>query len=266
MAILYTESTVAKAKNKPKIKTINVNIEEKPSRPAYAFRSANDRKKFITMVEILIRSSVEYKAYIHFLKEHMEMNKCVVLRNITNENGKRYSIEIHHFPFTLFDLVDTMITRFQDDNDGPLNPFIIADEVMRLHYDGKVGLIPLTKTMHDLTHSDKIFIPLQLIYQDYKAFYDEYEMLISENLQDKLDIIVNMSLDCAGNKVLANGIETEFTYVNIDEFDFPQIPDTWGEIYKANKQSSLEYIDFNKKQKEVREDEDPVEETDVEKK
>ncbi len=254
MAILYTESTIAKAKKKPKIKTINISIDERPSRPSYAFRSANDRRKFITMVEMLIRSSEEYKSYVRFLKEHMDMNKCVVLRNITNGNGKRYSIEIHHFPFTLFDLVDVMITRFQDVGDGPLNRFIIADEVMRLHYDGKVGLIPLTKTMHDLTHSDKIFIPLQLIYQDYKAFYDEYEPFISENLQDKLDIIVQMSLSCTGDKVLANGIETQFTYINIDEFEFPQIPDAWGEIYKANKESSLEYIDFNKKQQEVRED------------
>jgi len=254
MAILYTESTVAKAKNKPKIRTININIDEKPTRPSYAFRSANDRKKFITMLEMLIRSSDEYKLYIHFLKEHMDMNKCVVLRNITNGNGKRYSIEIHHFPFTLFDLVDMMITRFQDESEGPLNPFIIADEVMRLHYDGKVGLIPLTKTMHDLTHSDKIFIPLQLIYQDYKALYDEYELYISENLQDKLSIIVNMSLDCTGTAVLANGIETEFTYINIDEFKFPQIPDAWGEVYKSNKESSLEYIDFSKKQKEVKEE------------
>lgn len=236
--ILYKSSDLEKAKKKDKKKTINITIDEKPERPVRRLKTSKDRVKFIKSIEQMVRSSMEYKDYIKFLKKNMDMDKCLVLRNISNENNKRYSIEIHHEPFTLFQIVDAVITKCEQEGQ-PLNAFYIADEVMRLHYDEKVGLIPLTKTCHELVHNDKIFIPLQLVYHKYNDFFEEYYDMLSENTKEALEIKVNMSLKC--DKIQSNSLDTEFIYIDIDGFDFPTIPESWGKAIKENKANNPEY-------------------------
>lgn len=226
--ILYNKGIVNKAHNRP-IKNLDFSIEEKPERPIYVFHNTKDRVKFIKTCEIMIRKSMEYKDYVKFLKGHLDMNHCEVLKNISNENGKHYTIEIHHEPFYLFDIVDTVIYKRQV-LDESITPFAIADEVMGLHYDEKVGLIPLSKTMHELVHSDKIFIPLQLIYQQYDKFYEEYEMYMQQNLKDAIEMKVNMSMK--SSKVQSDILDPEFTYVNIDGYKFPEVPEEWGKQIK----------------------------------
>jgi len=236
--ILYKNSDLEKAKKKNNKKTINITIDEKPERPIVRLKSSKDRVKFIKTIEQMVRSSMEYKDYIKFLKNNMDMNRCLVLKNIANSNNKRYSIEIHHEPFTLFQIVDAVITKCEDEGQ-PLNPFYIADEVMRLHYDEKVGLIPLTKTCHELVHSDKIFIPLQLVYHKYNDFFEEYYDMISDNAKEALEIKVNMSLKCG--QIQSDSLDTEFVYMNIDGFDYPNVPDSWGKLIEENKANSPEY-------------------------
>lgn len=211
------------------IKSIDLKIEEPPERPVYVFKSVKDRVKFIKTCESTIRKSLEYKEYIKFLKDNLDMNKCAVLKNISSGNGKRYTIEIHHEPFYLFDIVDTVIYK-KEALGEIINPFTIAEEVMELHYDEKVGLIPLSKTAHELVHSDKIFIPLQLIYQKYDKFYDEYETFIPQNLKDAIEMKVNISLKTPN--ILSDILDTEFIYVDVDGFQFPEVPEEWGKAIK----------------------------------
>ena len=61
--------------------------------------------------------------------------------------------------------------------------YLDADEVMECHYLNRVGLIPLSKTIHEMVHkSDKIFIPLHLVYGRYKEFFDVYGEYMSDQL------------------------------------------------------------------------------------
>ena len=148
--ILYRNNA---SKTKPRIertrRTLNIEIEEKPERPRFLDRTARERRKFITKVEQMVRSSDEYKEYIKYLKTHFDMSHCEVFPNVSTGNGKKYSIEIHHEPFQLSWIVDTVIHKRQE-LDEDLDPFSIADEVMKLHYDGVIGLIPLCVTAHEL--------------------------------------------------------------------------------------------------------------------
>lgn len=226
--ILYNQNSTKNMKKRP-IKTLNITIEEKPERPIYVFKNNRDRVKFIKTCESLIRKSMEYKDYIKFLKNHMDMNKCLVLKGLNVENGKRYSIEIHHEPFTLFDIVETVLLKREYLGEG-INPFLIADEVMELHYDEKIGLVPLSKTMHQLVHDDKIFIPLQLIYHKYDKFYDEYEPFMSERLKEAIELKVNISLKCPD--ILSDILDPEFVYIEIDGFIFPEVPKEWASTLK----------------------------------
>lgn len=234
--ILYKNSSDSKIKRRS-IKNVNISIEEKPERPKYIFTTNRDRVKFIKMCESVIRSSMEYKEYISFLKNNMDMDRCAVLVGLSSENGRKYSIEIHHGPFNLFEIVDTVISKREALNEL-INPYLIAEEVMALHYDELVGLIPLSITMHELVHNDKIFIPLQYYYQKFDLFYDRYEEYISSVTKGKIDLLVNMSMKC--DKIQSDILDPEFVYINVEGFEFPEIPEEWGKLLeKTDLESTL---------------------------
>lgn len=221
--ILYKKSMGLNAKDRPS-QTVDVVIDELPEREVYTFRTPKERVKFIKMVESVCRKSMEYKEYIRFLKRNTDFRRCTILKGLNTNNGKRYSIELHHEPFTLFDIVETVLNK-REMLGEKIEPLSIADEVMALHYDGKVGLIHLSTTMHQLVHDDKIFIPLQYIYQSYNEFYSEYRPYFNPLVIEKLEMKVEMSLKT--DNFVSDSIDPCFTYINIDGFDFPEIPTEW---------------------------------------
>ena len=221
--ILYKKSMGLNAKDRPS-QTMDVTIDELPKREVYTFRTPKERVKFIKMVESVCRKSMEYKEYIRFLKRNTDFRRCTILKGLNTNNGKRYSIELHHEPFTLFDIVETVLNK-REMLGEKIEPLSIADEVMALHYDGKVGLIHLSTTMHQLVHDDKIFIPLQYIYQSYNEFYSEYRPYFNPLVIEKLEMKVEMSLKT--DNFVSDSIDPCFTYINIDGFDFPEIPTEW---------------------------------------
>lgn len=223
---LYKANMANRKKDRP-IQEISLTIDERPERPLYRFKTPKDRTKFILQTETVCRKSLEYKEYIKFLKRNADLRRCTVLRGLNTEHGKKYSIEIHHEPFTLFDIVETVLTRREMDQER-IHPLDIADEVMELHYDGKIGLLHLSKTMHQMVHDDKIFIPLQYIYHKYNEFYEEYKPYINPLVEEKLSAKVDLSLKTSD--ILSDGIDPEFTYVHVDGFDFPVIPEDWKDI------------------------------------
>lgn len=161
--------------------------------PTYGVNVFTDKEKvkFVEEVERVVRRSLEYRSYISYLKETMEMRSCSFFQNISNRNRK-FSIHIHHEPFTLFDLSLTVYNRFVRE-DLPLNYFLIAEEVMKLHYQNKVGLIPLSQTAHEAYHDGQLFIPLQSVYGNYLNFFREYEPYIELDTKSILHAKIKMS-------------------------------------------------------------------------
>jgi hypothetical protein len=82
-------------------------------------------------------------------------------------------IEMHHYPFTLYDLVDIVITKRNRANQG-FSTIEVANEVVELHYRNLIGLVPLSKTAHQLAHSGEIFIDLRHVFGNYKEFISQY--------------------------------------------------------------------------------------------
>jgi hypothetical protein len=138
-------------------------------------------KRFITNVERLIRSSREYKKYIELLRTNVSaLNVDNILTNITNADAE---LEFHHYPFTLFDVVDIVsIDKFLKKE--KVNSFIIAKEVMDLHYKNLIGLVPLSKMNHELAHAGSLFISSKQIFGDYKQFLTTYDKAISNEIKE----------------------------------------------------------------------------------
>lgn len=220
---------------KRRTKTIDIHVDELPERKSHIIRNNHDRDKLIKTCEKYIRGSMEYKDYIAILKNERNMVYCAILPAVTKGNGKKYTIEIHHDPFTLYDIVDLEILRREEENE-PLNTLAIAESVMALHYDGLVGLIPLSKTQHDLVKAYKVFIPLQQVFGDYSKLYEHYENIIetkAEHIRKKIDLKVKLSLEC--DQLQSNAANPEFIYLNVDGVELPQIREEWLNCLTTNR-------------------------------
>lgn len=224
--MLLFKNAMTVGKRDRKSRTMQIHLDELPKRYSPKYSTPKDQEKYIKNVEAVVRKSLEYKNYIQFLKENLDMNQCTVLKNVISKSGKKYRIEIHHEPFTLFDIVQTVITKRLELGES-ISELLVADEIMGLHYEGKVGLIPLTVTMHELVHSGRIFIPLQFVYQDYSGFYQEYGQYIEDNpiLKDKIEAKVNLSMRT--ESIVSDALDVEFVCLDVDGFQFPIIPDEW---------------------------------------
>lgn len=191
-----------------------------PVEKVYCLMNDKDKIKLIKTVESIVRRSTEYKQYIKFLKDEIDMRVCSYFQNINNKDGRRISIEIHHEPFTLFDITQIVVEKFIG-YDMEINPLLIAEEVMKIHYKDMVGLIPVSVTVHQLIHDGKLFVPLQNVYGDYTKFIQEYAEFIPTDIHNMLEMKLKISkdIDSVDNSIL----EKKYVYLNVDGFNLPQI-------------------------------------------
>lgn len=204
--------------NDKKIQTMKLDSKDAVSK-TINIMSDKDKVKAIKSIERIVRSSLEYKAYIKYLKDYVDMTRCSFFNGVSNKDtNKKISIEIHHEPFTLFDITQIILEK-QLDETGEVNYFTIAEEVMKVHYQCKVGLIPLSATVHELVHSGDIFIPLQCPRGDFIGFLEEYDQYICMDIKDTLQAKLKLSKQVQDLSML----ETKYTYLEVDGFRLPQL-------------------------------------------
>lgn len=167
------------------------------------FDDEKSQTDYIKQIVKIIRSSIEYRKYIKILKSEFDLTKCAFFKNIDISEDCKVSFEMHHYPFTIFDIVSIVLQdRIKDQSEDPtdqkkfnriLNPYSIAKEVLRLHYEGKVGLVPLTITPHELYHAGELFIPLtkDFVFGNYDTFIEEYNAKDYGNYNEVLNLIQN---------------------------------------------------------------------------
>jgi hypothetical protein len=89
-----------------------VGVEKPQLSTTYSVELLTDKAKvkFIQQIEKIVRSSLEYKEMVEFLKENADFSNCKFYVNITG--SKKIKIEIHHTPFTLFDIVSIALDKW----------------------------------------------------------------------------------------------------------------------------------------------------------
>lgn len=235
--INYKPSSFTTGKRERPIRTVKMQIEEKPTRKEYELLSNNSRFKYNTLIKSMVRKTPEYREYIEFLKKHRGMYRSHVLPNVRIDSGKHYSIEIHHEPFTLFEIID-IVVRKREECGEDLNPLHVVEEVLELHFDNKVGLVPLDITCHELCEKGLLFIPMQDLYGRYDLFYDEYSAIIEipDKIEAKLETKIELSEKLESGIIMTDMLNPEFTYLDINGQKFPEVPKEWGERLSINNQ------------------------------
>lgn len=213
--------------NMSKVKMIDIN------EPIYDLRRYDDvlapdnlvmdlsdeksKVNFVKYIETLVRSSYEYKQMIQFLRDKLDMNYCAYFRGVNNKiNG--ITIEIHHEPFSLYDITYIVLAMFIDYG-YPIESAYIAQEVIKLHYYGIIGLIPLSKTVHELVHASQIFIPITYTFGNVTEFFLKYQKYMTQQQKD----IVYRSISLAEKleKTDPHVLKKQFIYLDVDGMVLP---------------------------------------------
>lgn len=157
------------------------------------------RERFIKELVSQSRRTYEYKSYIKYLKDNFDMNKCSILKNIPEEVMGKVGIELHHFPLSMFDIASILLAEsiYKADNrltDERFSSIAIIHKIILNHWKNKIGLVPLSTTMHQSAHDGQLFIHPYSIYGDWLSFITEYKEIISKTdwlkpIQEKLTAI-----------------------------------------------------------------------------
>lgn len=151
----------------------------------YDIFDEKDYPKYIQDIEKIVRASMEYREFINYLRTYMNMNKCSFFKDVSNIDTFKIKIEIHHHPFTLYDIVVTIFNKRAFYNES-LEVEMVAKEAMYVHYFLMIGLIPLAETVHELVHEQLLFIPLDKVMGNYEEFKETYKEFVPEECLDKL--------------------------------------------------------------------------------
>jgi hypothetical protein len=176
----------------------------------YDIYSDKDFKKFIQDVEREVRSSIEYKRVIQFLKNNMSLNQSPFMEDISSEDGNKISMELHHSPFTLFDITLIVFNKRLYYNES-LELEAVAKEVTKLHYYLVVGLVSLSKTEHQLVHKGYLFVPADKVMGNYHKFMDYYyNFMTPEQLEiiDRIEQYTDTYNEAQNEIVLQNNLIT----------------------------------------------------------
>ena len=143
--------------------------------------------KTIAYMEKIIRKSYEYKSYINYLKQELDITRCAITPGL-NQKDLSFGLEFHHYPITLYDAVDTLTRyEFAHKGAGNLSMFDVMKTVMKEHYEGNIGLVPLSTTAHEMAHSGAIRIPASAIHGNYGKFIEKYHDYMTPELIDKCE-------------------------------------------------------------------------------
>jgi len=171
----------------------NITITSKKSYyvlPYYSnskFVSGKEYTAFLKSVEKEVRTSDEYAHYLGYLKG-LGLDKCAFLNNIDDDMA---TIEFHHYPFNLYEICD-IVTNYRLAKGEQVSTFNIAKEVIECHFKNIIGLVPLSKTVHELFHSGQIFINLNMVFGRFNEFVTQYSPLFPEYIKE-LNRLIDMS-------------------------------------------------------------------------
>ena len=159
----------------------------------YNIYDETEFKYYLDAIEKSVRNSFEYRQFIKFLRNNINMNQCSFFENVNNIDTFKIKIEIHHSPFSLYDIVYMVFKKRQEANEC-LEVEAVAKEVMYIHYNLIIGLIPLCETVHQLVHNFYIFVPMDKVLGMVDEFIARYGKYMSQEQSDTLNTIREYSM------------------------------------------------------------------------
>ena len=149
---------------------------------------------FVKACEKVVRTSSEYKAYIAQLFS-LGLTKCQVLGHVevSDDKDETVTLEMHHGPIlTLFDYC-AIVTDHLLFNNKNINTFLVARIVLNEHFNGNIQTIMLSKTVHQLVDSGKLFISFNQAIGNLNEFLRKYKDGLNPERISKINRYIELS-------------------------------------------------------------------------
>jgi len=153
-----------------------------------SFMSEKEEKRFIKSVEGLIRKSVEYYEFVSYIRDTLGNKYCAFTEE---SNDETEDVEMHHHPFTLYDIV-CIVTYNKIKNNQKFTSLSIAQEVLRRHFELNVGVVPLLGSLHKKYHNGYLEIPMEFVIGNYKKLFEIY--YIDDETKNKVSKLMFITL------------------------------------------------------------------------
>ena len=192
--------------------------------PDVDFDDQKSVNRYVKSIKSMVRTSKEYKDFVRFLKNKLELNRCMFFPKIKKYRDKKISIEMHHTGFVMEDII-RIILRHRYKNNLDYDTLSVAEHVMLEHYKGNIALTALSATIHDLIHEENsnLFIPLQYCdFGDMNKFYSEYKDSIDKDTIMKFEQYKVLS-DVVENidEIMPNYLNKDIIYYKKDGVEIP---------------------------------------------
>ena len=153
-----------------------------------SFHSEKDFEHFIKTVEKLIHTSVEYRFWISFITETLGNRYC----SLTNESIAECNVVVHHHPINLFTICKAITTDYISKNQKFCS-FDVATKVIELHFQNKVGYMPILSDFHDKFHNGFQDLPIEFVHGDYKYLLEN--LPVDDNDREQINSLCSVHID-----------------------------------------------------------------------
>jgi len=210
-----------------------ITIDSIPEYRYFDYDLSDDKEynKFIEAVKKDAHNSFEYKQMVKYLRDYVDMNQCAFFKNVSNEDSTKIRIEIHHEPFSIHDIINIVVRKRMDLRES-MEVESCSREVMYLHYNMMVGLIPLSETVHELVHNQFLFVPTTHVYGKYKEFMNRYDPWILPEQKEIISKIEEYSTEIDDD--YKEILKRHYIYTNMTGEDYNQY--TTEDILKSIKE------------------------------
>jgi len=182
-----------------------------------------DWDNFIKSVKLMVRTSEEYKEFINYVKTYQGLKYCSFLGNIDDCEGE-VTIEIHHTPLTIHEVIEVIAGHLIMEK-KPITTYDIAHITMEEHFLQNVGVVPVSKTMHELIHDGKINVNIDQVFGNISRFLQKYSKGVDPSLirrvesfikiGDDVGVSVNKEIFDVDAKVFVNPSSNKLNYQGI---------------------------------------------------
>lgn len=170
--------------------------------------------KVIRFIERQVRTSYEYRSYINYMKSELDLTRCSIMDGIDTKRSN-ISLEFHHYPFNLYEITD-ILSKALLNGKTSVSTLDIANLIMAEHFRHNVGLVPLTKTLHEMAHSKSIVIPNSKIVGNYKEFMIKYSNYISADIKERINNMEMLNDDTYAKMINSNKLKNVVTNYDIN--------------------------------------------------
>ena len=139
------------------------------------FTDEKEFAKFIKACEGEVRYSPEYKIWGTYVREVLGHISCV----LTGKLHSQTTVELHHYPFSLYSITKAIINQYIASG-KEFCSYDVATKIIELHYEDRIGFLPLVSSLHDKFHNGFLLIPIELVYGDYKYFLQNYVCFLED--------------------------------------------------------------------------------------